>query len=255
MEPRRKPGPTGNRGNLCRASAGPRVGGLRAEEPRAPPPACCCRSRHRRGTAEGFRQRGRPRPRTRAQTRPPEAFVPARASGGERAAVSATPHLVLRPLPPPAGGAEGVQPSRSARFSGSAGGRAAMEPGPGALLRRPRLAGVKGLQPPRWPPPGWTCPAQPCPQRRRMLHGCEPWRWWGPAGRRRGGRRRSWADPGGPPEPEPLPGGSVVSENAGRAAAAAASAGAGGKETPADGKASVESGQAKASEEARAASA
>ncbi|XP_065774249.1 solute carrier family 12 member 2 [Muntiacus reevesi] len=43
----------------------------------------------------------------------------------------------------------------------------------------------------------------------------------------------------------------LVSENAGRAAAAAASAGAGGKETPADGKASVESGQAKASEEAK----
>lgn len=43
----------------------------------------------------------------------------------------------------------------------------------------------------------------------------------------------------------------LVSENAGRAAAAAASAGAGGKETPAEGKASVESGQAKASEEAK----
>ncbi|KAF4014841.1 hypothetical protein G4228_006745 [Cervus hanglu yarkandensis] len=40
----------------------------------------------------------------------------------------------------------------------------------------------------------------------------------------------------------------LVSENAGRAAA---SAGAGGKETPAEGKASVESGQAKASEEAK----
>ena len=68
---------------LLRASAGPRVGGLRGGgaggpasrvlQPEPPPP------RPRRG----FKQRGPPRARhTRAQTRPPEAFVPARASGG-----------------------------------------------------------------------------------------------------------------------------------------------------------------------------
>lgn len=162
------------------------------------------------------------------------------------------PHLALRPLPPPAGGAEGVQPAKSARFSGSAGGRAAMEPGPTAPSSgAPRLAGV-GETPPVAPLaaagmdlPGTAVPSVPEDAAAVSRGG---------GGVRGEGAAAAGDGLGRPLGPTPSQSRfqvDLVSENAGRAAAAAASAGAGGKETPADGKASVESGQAKASEEAK----
>lgn len=146
-----------------------------------------------------------------------------------------------------------MQPATSAKLSESAGGLAAMEPGPTAPSSgAPRLAGV-GETPPAaaLAAAGVDLPGTAVPSVSEDAAATSR----GGGGVRGEGAAAAGDGLGRPLGPTPSQSRfqvDLVSENAGRAAAGtAAGAGAGGKETPADGKASGESGPGKGSEEAK----